>query len=263
MGTRRRLLAGALSLSLALGACAEPAKLSQCTADGGALCPTGGSGGAPADSSLSSADGAAGSSAVGGAAGLADSSGSGGAGAFGGAGGSGASGGAGGFGGAGGSGAFGGAGGSGGVGNCCSPSLSPGCSDAAIASCVCGKDFYCCSHEWDAQCVAEVDQYGCGNCYGGSGGSGGTTGGCSLQLADPLCSACMQTHCCGQAEACFYSAGCASLTKCLTLSCPSAVTLADIVACIDTTCSAYAASKPMLMGYLNCLSTKCFAQCGI
>jgi len=49
---------------------------------------------------------------------------------------------------------------------CCTPG-GPGCSDGAVASCVCATDPFCCETEWDAQCVAEVSQLGCGSCAGG------------------------------------------------------------------------------------------------
>lgn len=45
----------------------------------------------------------------------------------------------------------------------------PGCNDATVQACVCAQDSYCCETEWDAQCVAEVDSFGCGDC-GGAGG---------------------------------------------------------------------------------------------
>ncbi|MFM7261730.1 MAG: dockerin type I domain-containing protein [bacterium] len=48
-----------------------------------------------------------------------------------------------------------------------------GCADASISNCVCAQDPYCCATEWDAQCVAEVAQFGCGSCDGSGGGSGG------------------------------------------------------------------------------------------
>jgi hypothetical protein len=49
-------------------------------------------------------------------------------------------------------------------GTCCSAHFSPSCSNAAIASCVCAQDPYCCNNEWDSLCVNEVTQYGCGSC---------------------------------------------------------------------------------------------------
>jgi hypothetical protein len=47
---------------------------------------------------------------------------------------------------------------------CCQPNGSPGCDDSLIANCVCNQDAWCCTNAWDEQCVAEVNQYGCGNC---------------------------------------------------------------------------------------------------
>ena len=51
-----------------------------------------------------------------------------------------------------------------GSGDCCQPNGTPGCQDANIAGCVCGQDGWCCSSEWDQQCVDEVTQFGCGVC---------------------------------------------------------------------------------------------------
>lgn len=50
------------------------------------------------------------------------------------------------------------------VGTCCTAQNTPGCSNAAIQSCVCGSDPYCCNQDpqnpgvgkWDSQCVSEV-----------------------------------------------------------------------------------------------------------
>jgi len=53
--------------------------------------------------------------------------------------------------------------------SCCEVG-SAGCADSSISSCVCAQDPYCCTTEWDAQCVAEVAQFGCGSCGGGGGG---------------------------------------------------------------------------------------------
>jgi hypothetical protein len=43
---------------------------------------------------------------------------------------------------------------------------------------VCANDSFCCSSTWDSLCVGEVEDYGCGNCGGSTGGCGdGTCGG--------------------------------------------------------------------------------------
>ena len=52
----------------------------------------------------------------------------------------------------------------------CCVAGSPGCDEPVIAKCVCASDPYCCITEWDAQCVSEVDAFGCGSCQGGGGG---------------------------------------------------------------------------------------------
>lgn len=73
--------------------------------------------------------------------------------------------------------------------DCCLPHATPGCNDATIQACVCAQDDFCCGAErgtWDATCVNEVNQFGCGMCEldtggpdtttEGTGGSSGTTG---------------------------------------------------------------------------------------
>ena len=51
---------------------------------------------------------------------------------------------------------------------CCTTG-GPGCSDSAVAACVCAADPFCCETAWDAQCIAQVSQFGCGSCGGGGG----------------------------------------------------------------------------------------------
>jgi len=66
--------------------------------------------------------------------------------------------------------------GGGGVqGDCCAPSATPGCADAAVEACVCAQDPVCCEQPWDAVCVAAVDDLQCGSC--GADPPGGDTGG--------------------------------------------------------------------------------------
>ncbi|HET6585299.1 MAG TPA: hypothetical protein VFG69_17695 [Nannocystaceae bacterium] len=54
----------------------------------------------------------------------------------------------------------------GGDGACCMPTGGPGCGDPFVEECICGfaGDVYCCVEDWDAQCVAEVIMFGCGEC---------------------------------------------------------------------------------------------------
>ncbi len=54
---------------------------------------------------------------------------------------------------------------------CCEPAEGPGCADGEVQVCVCELDAYCCETAWDDICVAEVEEYGCGDC-GGAGGCG-------------------------------------------------------------------------------------------
>ncbi len=58
-----------------------------------------------------------------------------------------------------------------GDGDCCTNNGTPGCDDAAIESCVCMQDDYCCNTAWDGLCVSQVESFGCGSC-GGPGGGG-------------------------------------------------------------------------------------------
>lgn len=64
----------------------------------------------------------------------------------------------------------------------CCEAGSAGCADSAVAACVCAQDPFCCSTSWDAQCVAEVAQFGCGSCSGGGGGGGGCLEALSLDF---------------------------------------------------------------------------------
>jgi hypothetical protein len=48
--------------------------------------------------------------------------------------------------------------------SCCEGHETPGCGDAAIESCVCSQDPFCCSSKWDALCASRVESYGCGTC---------------------------------------------------------------------------------------------------
>lgn len=100
----------------------------------------------------------------------------------------------------------------GGDGDCCAENGTPGCDDAAIESCVCMSDSYCCDTEWDDVCVSEVDSFGCGTCGGGDGGTGGTSGtggdapseccaqqpgaGCAGDPAVEMCVCAMDSYCC-------------------------------------------------------------------
>ncbi|MDW8251070.1 MAG: hypothetical protein RMJ98_17385, partial [Myxococcales bacterium] len=53
------------------------------------------------------------------------------------------------------------------LGDCCEPTKDvPGCTDTKIKECVCEEDSYCCDMEWDATCVKEVAEFGCGLCSG-------------------------------------------------------------------------------------------------
>jgi hypothetical protein len=61
------------------------------------------------------------------------------------------------------------------TGDCCVGGTNPGCSNPTISQCVCMQDDYCCTTEWNDECVQEVDSLGCGSC--GSSTSGSSTSG--------------------------------------------------------------------------------------
>ncbi|HWB77621.1 MAG TPA: hypothetical protein VG755_21795 [Nannocystaceae bacterium] len=50
------------------------------------------------------------------------------------------------------------------VGDCCMAGTGKGCSNDTIEACVCAKDDFCCSSNWDGTCVSEVGSLGCGMC---------------------------------------------------------------------------------------------------
>lgn len=82
----------------------------------------------------------------------------------------------------------------------------PGCSDAAVEQCVCAEDDYCCTTEWNDECVGLVDALGCGSCGGSAGSStssGGPAGDCctaspSTGCGDPAIEECV----CQQDDSC-------------------------------------------------------------
>jgi hypothetical protein len=61
---------------------------------------------------------------------------------------------------------------------CCSGTVGmPGCpAEPTVESCVCALDEYCCSVEWDAQCGAQVQEFGCGTCAAGCEFGNASTG---------------------------------------------------------------------------------------
>ncbi|MCK4661203.1 MAG: hypothetical protein KAV82_16910, partial [Phycisphaerae bacterium] len=48
--------------------------------------------------------------------------------------------------------------------NCCETGHGAGCNDPTIEACVCEGDEYCCTGEWDSDCVEEVELFECGSC---------------------------------------------------------------------------------------------------
>jgi hypothetical protein len=54
--------------------------------------------------------------------------------------------------------------------SCCEGSLAPGCGSAAVETCVCALDDFCCTTAWDDVC-AEYAANECAACQGGGGGA--------------------------------------------------------------------------------------------
>jgi hypothetical protein len=84
------------------------------------------------------------------------------------------------------------------AGACCAPQAMPGCADGSVEMCVCEADAYCCEMEWDEECVALVDELGCGDCGGAPADDGGAGGGCCMPTGVPGCGDPMVEECvCG------------------------------------------------------------------
>ena len=79
--------------------------------------------------------------------------------------------------------------------DCCVAEATPGCADPSVEQCVCAVDDYCCTTEWNDECVFLVDELGCGSCGGsaasgstsGSSSSGGNQGDCCSPGSGPGC----------------------------------------------------------------------------
>ena len=85
-----------------------------------------------------------------------------------------------------------------GTGDCCEPQETPGCQDGPVAQCVCIQDAFCCVEQWDEQCVAEVTQFGCGECATGEDCGNGTCDTAESCISCPLdCGSCAgEGDCC-------------------------------------------------------------------
>jgi hypothetical protein len=90
------------------------------------------------------------------------------------------------------------------AGACCNPQAMPGCADATVEMCVCEADAYCCEMSWDEDCVAMVDELGCGDCGGAmppADDGGGGNGDCCMPTGVPGCADPMIMDCvCGENE---------------------------------------------------------------
>lgn len=74
--------------------------------------------------------------------------------------------------------------------DCCAPHPAIGCTDAKVEACVCELDRFCCEEEWDAECVAKVDAFGCGECDPNF-----DAGDCCTPNGTPGCDDPVQTEC--------------------------------------------------------------------
>lgn len=120
-------------------------------------------------------------------------------------------------------GGFGGAAGAPPGGSCCTAHGSPGCSNRSLEACVCEVDSFCCTSFWDAQCVRNVEETGCGVCRGGGsggaspvpqGGSAGISPTCAA-LFPASCASCVCGQCGASAAACRGEPGCARILACI------------------------------------------------
>jgi hypothetical protein len=61
---------------------------------------------------------------------------------------------------------------------CCTgtPGVAGCAADPSVEACVCAVDDWCCNMEWDPECVALIEQLGCGTCAAGCNLSNGSTG---------------------------------------------------------------------------------------
>ena len=84
------------------------------------------------------------------------------------------------------------------TGVCCVPSATPGCAeDAALESCVCAFDGFCCTAAWDDLCV-EAAIGGCGHaCFETACGDGACDPGESCVSCEVDCGACPSATCVG------------------------------------------------------------------
>lgn len=78
--------------------------------------------------------------------------------------------------------------------SCCQTG-SLGCSNSATAACVCERDPYCCSNQWDSICVDEVELFGCGYCGTHSCCATGGPGCWNEAIMQCVCS--LDSSCCG------------------------------------------------------------------
>jgi len=90
---------------------------------------------------------------------------------------------------------------------------------------VCALDGFCCQGSWDASCVAEVEQFGCGSCgmggvggvagAGGSAGEGGSGGiDAVCEAVSSACGACLCAACVDTLSACVDDARCLAILAC-------------------------------------------------
>lgn len=81
--------------------------------------------------------------------------------------------------------------------DCCTVHPAPECNDTTINDCVCAADPFCCSAEWDANCVGLVESIPCGSCSGN-----GVPDECDIANCPPGDNACADCNTNGKPDAC-------------------------------------------------------------
>jgi hypothetical protein len=94
-------------------------------------------------------------------------------------------------------------GGGGGDDDCCTAHETGGCATAAIETCVCAQDAFCCDMQWDATCVGEVGSFLCAPACEPDDADGPccmahTEGGCEINTVE-MCVCATDDFCCSTA----------------------------------------------------------------
>jgi hypothetical protein len=116
------------------------------------------------------------------------------------------------------------------------------------------------------ECVA-------GTCFdmGDSGSTGAPPAECGLavqlQFPNPACGPCAEDACCPELQGCFgdettmMETECLQLNNCIAMDCATAMTLPDLMMCVDMNCPDFSASLNTWLAYQSCLGMNCMADC--